>query len=78
MWLFPHRNFQMGDAVLVTTDLGSKDDWPLSRSSAIHLGADGLLRKVDVITSKGKVQRDVSKVSSLEDFADDNSQDSDA
>ena len=61
-WLFPQRNFKIGDVVLVTTDVGAKDDWPLSRVSAIYPSADGLVRKVDVITSKGKVHRDVRKV----------------
>ena len=58
----------------MTTDLGAKDDWPLGRVSAIYPSADGLVRKADIIISKGKVHRDVRKVCLLEGFADDNIQ----
>ena len=61
-WLFPQRNFKIGAVVLVTTDSGFKCDWPLGRISAIYPSAYGLVRIVDVITSKGKVHRDVRKV----------------
>ena len=72
-WLFPGRNIKLGDAVLVTTDLGFKDDWPLGRTLAIYPSVDGLVRKVDVIASKGKAHRDVRCL--LEGFADDNNHD---
>ena len=52
-WLFPKRNFKVGDVVLVATELGAKDDWPLGRISATYPGADGLVRKVDVTTTRG-------------------------
>ena len=64
----PKRNFKVGDVVLVATELGAKDDWPLGRISVTYSGADGLVRKVDVNTPRGELHRDVTKVCLLEGF----------
>ena len=51
--------------MLVVSDL-PRAQWPLGRITAVHPGADGLIRKVTVKTGSGEVIRDVRRVCLLE------------
>lgn len=64
-WLSKKRNFNLGDVVLIVSDL-PRAQWPLGRITAVHPGTDGLVRKVTLKTGSGEVIRDVRKVCLLE------------
>ena len=62
MWFSPKHNFKVCDVVPVGTELGAKDEWPQARISISSLGADGLVRKVDVTTTNAKFHKGLRNV----------------
>ena len=65
-WLREGRNFRPGDVVIIASDILSRANWPLGRVTAVHPGADGIVRKVTIKTRAGEVLRDIRKVCLLE------------
>ena len=69
-WLFPHRNFQPGDVVLVVTGGLKRNHWPMGVVEKVCTDTDGLVRSVEVRVSGGLVNRDVRNLCLLEGFED--------
>ena len=66
-WLSRRRNLAKGDLVLVVDELFPREKWPLARIVEVYPSADGLVRRVRVITStKRELERDVRKIVLLE------------
>ncbi|MBM6549342.1 DDE-type integrase/transposase/recombinase, partial [Streptococcus dysgalactiae subsp. equisimilis] len=65
-WINEHRNFKEGDVVLVVSENVRKDSWPLGVVVKCQIDEDGLVRTVDLRTSRGIMTRDVRKVCLLE------------
>ena len=61
-WLYPKRNLQIDDLVIVRDDLLPPTRWPLARITATHLGRDGLVRVVDLKTEKSTFTRGVERL----------------
>ena len=57
----------VGDLVLIREEnFGSRLNWPLARVVKLHPGRDGLIRSVDVKTSKSIICRPIQKLHKLE------------
>ena len=61
-WKSPTRNARVGDLVCIREDGLTPTTWPLARVTAVHPGADGLVRVVSVRTPRGEYKRPVAKV----------------
>ena len=57
----------LGDIVLIREEnFGSRLNWPLARVVKLHSGRDGLIRSVDLKTSKSIICRPIKKLHKLE------------
>ncbi|XP_070068059.1 uncharacterized protein [Drosophila takahashii] len=61
-WLSPSRNLQVDDMVVIKDDNLPSNDWRLGRIVAAIPGADTRVRVVDILTSRGTIQRPVHKL----------------
>ncbi|XP_044249352.2 uncharacterized protein [Drosophila takahashii] len=61
-WLSPSRNLQVDDMVVIKDDNLPSNDWLLGRIVAAIPGADTRVRVVDILTSRGTIQRPVHKL----------------
>ncbi|XP_014663229.1 PREDICTED: uncharacterized protein LOC106805948 [Priapulus caudatus] len=68
-WLKPKCNLKKGDLVIVSQDNTPRNQWPLGLIIDAHLGADGLVRAVEVRTASGTYERPISKICLLEGSA---------
>ena len=60
-------NVVVGDIVLIRNEpMVPRLQWPLARVVKLHPGSDGMVRSVDVRTSKGIVCRSIQKLHRLE------------
>ena len=64
-WLFPSRNIQVNDVVILHDDNLIPTRWPLARVLQVHPGKDGIVRVATVKTSTGVYKRPVSKLALL-------------
>lgn len=65
-WLLEARNFSEGDVVLVVSEAGPRDCWPLGVVVECLRSGDGLVRTVNVKTKDGILKRDVRRICLLE------------
>ena len=65
-WLSEHRNFKIGDLVLVAAETTTRGKWPMGVVDAVEMDADGLVRTAMVRTNNGKMRRDVRRLCLLE------------
>nr|CAH8863828.1 unnamed protein product [Trichobilharzia regenti] len=65
-WVQRHRNLQVGDLVLVTAEPSPRNRWSMGIITGVTASCDGYIRKVDIKTPRGIVNRDVRKVCLLE------------
>ena len=65
-WISQHRNYQKGDIVLVSLEGQTRDKWPLGLIMNTIVSSDGMVRQVDVRTTKGIFRRDIRKLCFLE------------
>lgn len=61
-WTQTSRNISVGDVVILFEDSIVSTQWPLARVVKTYPGKDGIVRVVDVKTSKGLYRRPVCKV----------------
>ena len=61
-WLCPKRNFRCGDLVLIVSENSPRSQWPLGLVITAHPGRDGLVRSVELKTTRGTLVRPVSKL----------------
>ena len=64
-WAHPSRNLCVGDAVVLSEDGMVPTQWPLARVTKTYPGEDGIIRVVDLKTSKGSYRRPVHKIAVL-------------
>ena len=64
-WLFPSRNIQTNDIVVLQDDNLIPTKWPLARVLQVHPGKDGIVRVATVKMSTGMYKRPVSKLALL-------------
>ena len=65
-WQQPQPNFKVGDLVLVLDNsLLQQGRWPLGRITAVHAGADELVRVASIRTSVGEYDRPITKLCRL-------------
>ena len=60
--LHPHRSVQVGDIVLLKDSELFNRSWPLAIVEAVHPGADGLVRVVNLKTQKETYRRAVNRL----------------
>ena len=65
-WTEASQNLQEGEVVLLLDPSVPRGTWPMARVERAYPGPDGLVRVVDVKTSKGLFKRPVSKIIRLE------------
>ena len=65
-WTEVRRNLQEGEVVLLLDPNVPRGPWPMARVEKTYPGQDGLVRVVDVKTSKGLFKRPVTKIVRLE------------
>jgi hypothetical protein len=65
-WQFKERNFEVGDVVLIASADCKRFEWPLARVTLTYPDSDGVVRKVDVKTSRGESTRDIRSLHLLE------------
>ena len=65
-WTEVRRNLQEGEVVLLLDPNVPRGTWPTARVEKTYPGPDGLVRVVDVKTSKGLFKRPVTKIIRLE------------
>lgn len=61
-WHLPVKNITISDIVVVREDGTVPSFWPLAKVTQTYPGKDGLVRIVDVKTSKGIYKHPVTKV----------------
>ena len=64
-WRHPTKNLSVGDLVLLIENEVIPTRWPLARVAKIFPGNDGVVRVVDIETSKGSYRRPVHKLAPL-------------
>ena len=65
-WTLPHRNFKVGDLVLVVNENGPRCQWPLGRVLEVYPDTEGLVRQVDVKVGDKIFKRPIVKLCLLE------------
>ncbi|VDQ15223.1 unnamed protein product [Trichobilharzia regenti] len=65
-WVKRRRNLQVGDLVLVTAEPSPRNLWLMGIITGVTASCDGYIRKMDIKTPRGIVNRDVRKVCLLE------------
>lgn len=62
-WLYPERNFAVGDIVLIKNELAPPAKWPFAKVIEVYKGSDQLIRVVKLETaSKNKFTRSVDRL----------------
>ena len=61
-----HRNFKVGDLVLINTPDARRSNWPLGRILETYQGANDVVRTVKLKTRNGEMIRPASKLVLLE------------
>ena len=64
-WLFPSRNIQTNDIVVLQDDNLIPTKWPLAKVLQVHPGNDGIVHVATVKTSIGIYKRPVSELALL-------------
>ena len=67
-WQFPGQNLQIGDVELIHEWNSPKNRWPMARVSQVHPGEDGIVRVVDLQTTRNTYRRAVANVTPLVHF----------
>ena len=71
-WQYPSRNLSVGDIVILIEDGVIPTRWPLTRVIKTYPGSDGIVRVVDIKTSKGSCRRPIHKLAVLLPFEPNN------
>ena len=67
-WRKQHRNFAVGDVVLILDDKTPRSSWPLGRVLEVHANSnDGLVRSVKLKTRSSELIRPITKIVLLEE-----------
>jgi hypothetical protein len=61
-WLFPERNFELGDIVLVVDPSAPRNSWLMGRVEKVHQGSQGFVRSVTIRTKTTTLVRPISKL----------------
>ena len=61
-WNRPHRNFSVGDLVLLVEECTPRNTWPLGRITETIKDAKGFVRKVRVRTQSNELERPITKL----------------
>ena len=61
-WLFPQRNVQLGDIVLVVDPSAPRGSWPLGKVQAVFPDGSGWVRSAEVKTMASTLARPVTKL----------------
>ncbi|XP_076660452.1 uncharacterized protein LOC143363803 [Halictus rubicundus] len=69
-WTTAETSLQLGDLVLIKSELTPPSRWPLGRIDEVHPGADGHVRVATVKTATSRYQRPVTKLIPLHRAAD--------
>ena len=69
-WLYPQRNFSVGDLVLLHGFDTPRGHWPKARVIEVYPDNDGNVRTVKVRTASSEYVRDIRKLSLLEAHSD--------
>ncbi|XP_075155668.1 uncharacterized protein LOC142229018 [Haematobia irritans] len=64
-WHTPKANLSIGQLVVVKDDQLPPCEWRLGRITKTHQSNDGLVRIVDILTTKGTITRDITKLCPL-------------
>ncbi len=64
-WQYPSRNFAIYDVVVLIEDGLTPTRWPLARVMKVYPGNDGVVRVVDIMTSRETYRRLVHKLAPL-------------
>ena len=64
-WMFPSKNIQVNDIVILQEENLIPTKWPLARVLEVHPGKDGLVRVATVKTSSGIYKRPTTKLALL-------------
>jgi hypothetical protein len=70
-WYDPVKSIQKGDVVILVDDQLPRNSWPLGRIVEVFPGRDGVIRVVEVKTTKGTYRRPTAKVCVLDVHRDD-------
>ena len=65
-WLYPKRNFEIGDMVLIRSEDSPRSVWPKAVVEQVYPDKDGLVRRVKVRTATSTFHRDIRKLCLLE------------
>ncbi len=65
-WESQQRNLMVGDLVLIKNESTPRNRWPLGLVTAVHPGADGLVRSVALRFNGTELERPISKLCLLE------------
>jgi len=69
-WTVPHRNFKVGDLVLIVDDRVQRGKWPKGLITDVYPDKHGIVRQVHVKTSSASLRRDIRKLCLLEGHTD--------
>ena len=61
-WLYPERNFKVGDIVLLVDSSAPRNAWPMGIIEQVHVGSQELIRSVKVRTKTATLVRPISKL----------------
>ena len=61
-WRQQHPTVDVGNLVLIRSELTPPAKWPIARVTAIHPGSDGITRVVDLRTATTTLRRPIAKV----------------
>ena len=54
-WIRPRKNLQIGDVVIVSDEVLSRNQWKLGRIADVYVSDDGLVRKVKLAMADSTV-----------------------
>ena len=61
-WLYPERNYKVGDVVLVADPQAPRNSWPMGIVQEVNIGNQGLVRSVKVKTQSSTLVRPITKI----------------
>jgi hypothetical protein len=61
-WLYPERNFEVGDIVLIIDSSAPRNSWAMGKVEKVHEGSQGFVRSVTVRTKTTTLERPISKL----------------
>lgn len=65
-WNYPKKNFAVDDIVLIADHSGPRNQWQIGRVKEVYSDKTGLVRRVQIKTKNGTLNRPVNKLCLLE------------